>query len=276
MKSKLLILLFLVLFLGGEIKSQTFLNGSFEKTSVTDDVINLSHSDFNIKMDDCYSFGSWGDLDIIKSSLYCGSGAQDGIWYLALTGGGTDALSIKLNTPLNSGQSYSISYYDRFCDPYGSYNSHPFQIGLSTTNNVFGQIIFTDILPPDSNWKQKKFSFTAPNNGQYITVVVNGGSLYDTWVQLDNFKFESATGLSERDVSKKPFSVYPNPAIDKIEIESFQYSRIEILNLYGELKKTIVADGMKSNIDISDLSSGIYFVKVRSEKEFAVMKFMKK
>lgn len=54
-----------------------------------------------------------GDMDIITSNAYCGL-AQNGAWYVALTGSGTDAISLKLSSPLSAGQTYTISFYDRF------------------------------------------------------------------------------------------------------------------------------------------------------------------
>ena len=78
--------------------SQTIINGNFENnTAGSGDQINLSNSASNAMLPDVNSFGSYGDVDIIKSSTYGGGGAQDKTWYLGITGGGTDSTKISLH-----------------------------------------------------------------------------------------------------------------------------------------------------------------------------------
>src|ERR1700752_3177684 len=119
---------------------QNIINGNFEIHSATYDIINMSNSESNSKLRDIYSFGSYGDVDIIKSSSYGGGGAQDGTWYLAITGGGTDIIAMTLSQPLIQGKKYTLSFYDRKDN---SYPASPIQIGLSTDNNSFGTVIYT-------------------------------------------------------------------------------------------------------------------------------------
>ncbi len=167
---------------------QTIINGNFEIHSATYDVINMSNSECNSKMRDINSFGSYGDVDIISSSTYGGGGAQDGKWYLAITGGGTDIIAMALSQPLVQGKKYTLSFYDRKDN---SYPSSPIQIGLSTNNNTFGEVIYT---APEgaslSKWTERVFTFTAPSNGQYITVQMTQGGIQE-WVNIDNFSFKN-------------------------------------------------------------------------------------
>ncbi|MBL7912701.1 MAG: carbohydrate binding domain-containing protein [Bacteroidia bacterium] len=166
--------------------SQVFINGNFENNSATGDLINLSNADCNSKLRDVNSFGTYGDVDIIRSAAYGGSGAQDGTWYLGLTGGGTDIVALTLSAPLAQGKIYTISFYDRKTS---GYPVSPIQIGLSTSNNNVGTTIYTCKELPELNvWTQRTFTFTAPNNGQYITVQMQSGDIQH-WVNVDNFVF---------------------------------------------------------------------------------------
>lgn len=166
--------------------AQVFLNGNFENNSAAADQINLSNADCNSKLRDVNSFGTYGDVDIIRSASYGGSGAQDGTWYLGLTGGGTDIVALTLSAPLVQGKVYTISFYDRKTS---GYPVSPIQIGLSTTNNDAGTIVYTCTELPELNvWTQRSFTFTAPNNGQYITVRMQSGDIQH-WVNVDNFVF---------------------------------------------------------------------------------------
>ncbi len=65
--------------------------------------------------------------------------------------------------------------------------------------------------------------------------------------------------------------LYPNPANDKIHLEGLEgQHEIQIYNIYGMMVKTINING-DSEIDINDLSSGLYFLNVNGH----AIKFMK-
>lgn len=167
---------------------QNIINGNFEIHSATYDIINMSNSESNSKLRDIYSFGSYGDVDIIKSTTYGGGGAQDGTWYLAITGGGTDIIAMTLSQPLVQGKKYTLSFYDRKDN---SYPASPVQIGLSTNNNSFGTVIYTAPEGATLNkWTERVFTFVAPINGQYITVQMTQGGIQE-WVNIDNFSFKN-------------------------------------------------------------------------------------
>ncbi len=70
--------------------------------------------------------------------------------------------------------------------------------------------------------------------------------------------------------------IFPNPATNNLTIETPQKSDIEILNIQGQLMKSIVSDENHSAIDISGFSSGMYFVKVKTTEGIIVKKFIKK
>ncbi len=185
-----LLLLQTVLFISISSYSQKFLNGDFENTTATTDLINLSNNDVEKHLPHVTSFGSYGDVDIISSASYAGSGAQSKQWYIALTGGSTDVIALELSAELIEGKQYSISFYDR---KQNSYSASAFQVGLSATNKSFGTVIYTSPNGPVSDvWTNRVFTFTAPKNGKYITVQMPEGSI-STWAHIDNFTFTNVT-----------------------------------------------------------------------------------
>jgi len=182
--------LFLLLFIPYSINllSQKFINGDFEIHNAIIDQINLSNDDLNKTLSGVTAFGSYGDVDIIKSNNYGGSGAFKGTWYIALTGGKTDIVAIEINQNLIKGKKYSISFYDRKTP---GYQATSIQIGLSEQNQVFGDIVYTSSEAPLLNtWTKREFTFIAPNNGKYLTVQMPLGSISD-WVNIDCFNFEN-------------------------------------------------------------------------------------
>lgn len=81
----------------------------------------------------------------------------------------------------------------------------------------------------------------------------------------------STTGISEVTYNRI-FDMYPNPANDELNIINKELiSKIDIINISGKLQFSTV----QNKIDISELSQGIYFVKVYSENGVATQKFIK-
>lgn len=170
--------------------SQKFVNGDFENTTATSDQINLSNESLNNMLPGVTAFGSYGDVDIINSGIYGGSGAKSNKWYIALTGGKTDVVALELTGNLVKGKTYSISFYDRKSS---GYEATAIQIGVSNSNNDIGTIVYTADKAPELNvWNKRVFSFVAPNNGKYITVQMPEGSI-SNWVNIDGFNFEPTT-----------------------------------------------------------------------------------
>ena len=88
------------------------------------------------------------------------------------------------------------------------------------------------------------------------------------YLELDTFELsETSTNISENDI-KLEFSVYPNPANEKITLEfltdNIDKMNLSITNIIGEKIKEfsiIPTMGMnRLNIDLNDMSNGIYFV----------------
>jgi parallel beta-helix repeat protein len=69
--------------------------------------------------------------------------------------------------------------------------------------------------------------------------------------------------------------VYPNPATNSITIEIQQKSQIEIINIKGQVIKTINSINPKTTIDIENIPSGVYVVKAKTDKGIAIRKFVK-
>ena len=73
-------------------------------------------------------------------------------------------------------------------------------------------------------------------------------------------------------------NIYPNPATDKITIERSTTpvkSQLTMMNLNGEEVLTRNLIKPKTQIDISNLPSGVYFVRVTNDKTVEVGKFIK-
>jgi len=82
------------------------------------------------------------------------------------------------------------------------------------------------------------------------------------------------TGIKQNSLNDS-FVIYPNPANDNLTIETSQKCTIEILNIEGQIIKTINTANKQTTIDIRNLSSEVYIIKAKTEKGVAVKKFIK-
>jgi hypothetical protein len=71
------------------------------------------------------------------------------------------------------------------------------------------------------------------------------------------------------------FNINPNPTNSIINVMASQKAILEILNIEGQIIKTIKSENNVTAIDVSDLSRGIYIIKARTDKGIAVKKFIK-
>ena len=71
------------------------------------------------------------------------------------------------------------------------------------------------------------------------------------------------TGIKES-THNDLFTIFPNPANNYITIEVPQQAIIEIINIQGQLIKTLAASGNKTNIDVSTFPRGVYVVEVKT------------
>ncbi len=85
--------------------------------------------------------------------------------------------------------------------------------------------------------------------------------------------------LSSESIESNSFSLYPNPAIDEISIESNTASEITSVSIYDVLGKVVyTAKGtIENKINIQELKIGAYFVKITDSQNFTTtQKFLKK
>ncbi len=113
--------------------------------------------------------------------------------------------------------------------------------------------------------------FDAIGNG---TALVVARSKMDNSV-LDSFRLSIRAGSPvsvEKNASKSAFSVYPNPAKDKVTV-SFASGGTQLVMIYdilGSLKKSqLITSG--STINVSDLAKGVYIMKIEGDKTYSKM-----
>jgi uncharacterized repeat protein (TIGR01451 family) len=158
------------------------------------------------------------------------------------------------------------------------------------TFNIYGtgivEFYFTNILLPDSNVNLigsngfVKYE-VRPKQGLILgDEITNTGYIYFDFNQpvatnTTSTLIDDITGLPEQGVYDDRITIFPNPATDKLTIVTLRKSEIEILNIECQLITSLSANEGNTTIDISAFAKGMYFVKVKTNKEITVKKFVK-
>ncbi|MDG2449020.1 MAG: T9SS type A sorting domain-containing protein, partial [Saprospiraceae bacterium] len=79
-------------------------------------------------------------------------------------------------------------------------------------------------------------------------------------------------------ITKNDIEVFPNPFLNRFEIEGAEFDQISIWGLDGKLIKLIKVDPTHHHeIDIQSLSSGAYYIEIRrGNGSFDIKKIVKR
>lgn len=120
----------------------------------------------------------------------------------------------------------------------------------------------------NSSWVPENLTVVAFINNHDASNVNNRAVLNANAVKLTDL----STGISEN--NETGTAIYPNPATDVLNVISENaISKVEIFNIQGQLVKA--TNGNVTSISVSDMNSGVYFVKVTTDNGTATHKFIK-
>ena len=92
---------------------------------------------------------------------------------------------------------------------------------------------------------------------------------------MPGFYLVKSSTLSVDDNSLSNFSLYPNPSINSVELNSTNtpISEISIYDLSGKLLLSKKYNSeININLNISNLASGIYLLKINNKKSIKLIK----
>ncbi len=160
-------------------------------------------------------------------------------------------------------------------------SSHNFITKISETNRV--EFIFQNINLP----------FDDENNDGYIVFKIKTKStlvLGNSFSNLANIYFDynfpiitnTATTIVANPLATQDFefgnnfNIYPNPAQNSLNISIKNNTQISSLSIYNTLGQLLqVITNPTQTIDVSELKTGNYFIKIISDKGYSTTKFIK-
>lgn len=147
-------------------------------------------------------------------------------------------------------------------------------------------------------WVLDHFNFTAPATngdnirdniekieidnpaGDYLIRVSHKGTLEEgeqaVSVILSGFEVTEVTlGTPSNDFVQA--SIFPNPANNELNVQALtQISELEIINLLGQSMGTYIVNANSTKLDIANLKTGTYFLRVTIDNASKVYKFIKR
>lgn len=145
---------------------------------------------------------------------------------------------------------------------------------LDTSFGVNGYLTYPTTLDVDGT-EFVNLDFT--NDAMYAAVQV--GDIYTPDGDQDVLilKYNMSTTNSVEETQTEGFSVYPNPANDQLSLFNAGEGTIEIFTNDGRLvhSQQIKANTTVNQIEVSNLPSGIYFIKHRNKTNIRTSKFIK-
>ncbi len=211
----------------------------------------------------------------------------DGAAVTAVAGFHYDPATLKLS---------GWAYYDNTATAGGVVGYYTFNLvtgGLILDANTWYRLgVAYDYNTGDITWKDANGLFysgvTSASSGIDITEcdfavsagtgnTVSNNFLVDN-VQITAVAAESLLSVNTNSVVSNDFSVFPNPTKDIINVSNklTSINSVEISDLNGRVVNTVNSiDAQNVQINISDLSSGIYMMKIVSDKGIITKKVIK-
>ncbi|RZL17903.1 MAG: T9SS type A sorting domain-containing protein [Pedobacter sp.] len=161
------------------------------------------------------------------------------------------------------------------------YGLERFKVGVSTTGTDTAN--FTVISPGSFvaapiEWTQYTYNLDAYAS-QTVRISINCVSSDAFAFLLDDVLVSTTSVGGVNDQLASQFSVFPNPATNVVNISNnnnILVNAVQIVDLNGRTVKSVKFDGVVSaEINISDLSSGMYMMTVSSDKGTMTKKIVK-
>lgn len=149
-------------------------------------------------------------------------------------------------------------------------NQFPWDIVTSTsTDGSWEELTFEYVVP--SSFDEGTFWFAVDWESGSDINMKNGDIIY-----FDNMTVTISPTLGVEENVLEGVSLYPNPVSDMLYINNPAGSNINVYNALGALVKSEMQVQKNYSMRVSNLSSGLYFLKLSSEGKTSTMKFLVK
>jgi hypothetical protein len=188
--------------------------------------------------------------------------------------------SCQYRTKVKTGHSYSIEVNTFFTESslavYIDYNNDAvFQPGELACSNSSGKQFFENITIPLTAVLGKPLRMRVIVDTATVSALAPCGKLQNGQAEDYAVIVEDGTGVGNLAYGDK-VNIYPNPANDLIHIEhADEIVYVQLLSTDGRMVKEQVLTGGQTSIDISNIASGIYFLRLNGQEGQKTVRFIK-
>jgi hypothetical protein len=107
-------------------------------------------------------------------------------------------------------------------------------------------------------------SYTITRNGVVLAELLQANADFGTEIS-NNFCLINDAGLAESTLASS-VNVYPNPADEQLAVVSkgIELQKIELMNIAGQVIRTNTSNDMVVTMDVADIASGVYLVRIHT------------
>ena len=174
----------------------------------------------------------------------------------------------------------TLTFWAKACD--ASFGVEKFKVGISsgsTTANVTLLSAGTITIPSNINWVQYTYTVPSTFDGQTVYFSINCVSADQFGFAIDDFKVTTTAVASTQSFFTNNFSIYPNPANNVLNLSvknGLTVNEVTMVDINGRTVKTLTnALDSEIEINVSDLTSGVYMLNVNTDEGVATSKFVK-
>lgn len=170
-----------------------------------------------------------------------------------------------------------LTFWAKSCDD--EFANEEFQVFVSTTTTAVSA--FSPIAPPETTifgpYAEYFFDLSA-FDGQAVYIAIRCTSPDQFGFMVDDFKV-TTTGLGVNEAFARKFSISPNPSNNVINVSNnanILLNKVSITDVNGRIvKSTDLSNISEVEMNISELTSGVYFMNIDTDSGRATKKFIK-
>lgn len=186
---------------------------------------------------------------------------------------------------LTAGSTVTVSYYDKIylstaTAPTVTTSDYTLSYGSDQTSATQTNVLATVTGASNTAFTLHTYTFTPATTGVYYFSFLNQTAANSAGTEgliIDNFTVTQT--LSNNVVLESKFSTFPNPAKDIVNVTNTTeatISAIEITDTNGRVVKNVkLSDVAEAQINVADLSVGVYMMKIVSDKGILTKKVIK-
>jgi hypothetical protein len=208
---------------------------------------------------------------------YADGGAGTAVYTFNSTTAASNARAYFRGMSLTAGEIVTVTFKTRLYSA-GAAEPINFDLTVGSSQSAAGQatVVQSFTNNSDAAYTTHTATYTAPTNGIYYFGIHNNTpqAAVQTFLFLDTINLTS--NLSTNDNLTSAFSIYPNPATTLLNISNtynFEIKNISIVDINGRLIKN--QNGTLTEINVSDLNTGVYFINIETTEGKTTKKFIK-